>query len=75
MNANCVIFMTKHQNQFSHGLTDHQFVVMTITPVQSKMLVKMDTVWVPNTAVKYPIHSPVVYRVLNVLVMERVGIS
>jgi hypothetical protein len=74
MNANGVTYMITHPNQFSHGQTDHQLFAMIITPAQSKTSVKMATVWVPNTAVKHPIRSPVVYRVLNALVMGHVEI-
>jgi hypothetical protein len=73
MNVNGATYMTKHPNQFSHGLTNRQLFAMITTPVQSKISVKMATVWVPSTAVKHPIRSPVVYRLLNVLVMEHVG--
>jgi hypothetical protein len=75
MNVNCATYMTKHPNQFSHGLTDGQSHAMIVTPVQSKMFVKMAAVWEPYTVVKYRIRSPVVCRVLNALVMEGVSTS
>ena len=68
-----MIYTKIHQNQFSHGLTDHPVSVMITTLVRSKTPVEMGTVWVQNTVVKHLIRSPVVYRVLNALVMEHVG--
>ena len=72
MNANGVTSMTKHQDQFMHGLTDLQFPAMITTPVQSKITVKMATVLVAHTAANYRTRSPVVYSVLNAMVMEHV---
>ena len=68
-------FMTVRQNQILHGATAHQLLVMITTHVQSKISVKMASVWALNTAVKLRIHTPVVCRVQSVMVMEHVELS
>ena len=75
MNVNGVTFMTVRRNQILHGPTAHQLLVMITTRVQSKICVKMASVWASNTPVKLRIHSPVVYRVQSVMVMEHVELS
>ena len=64
--------MTKHQDQYMHGPTDRLYLAMTTTPVQSKISVKMATALVAHTAANHRIRNPVVYSVLNAMVMVHV---
>ena len=67
--------MTTYPNQFSVGLIDHQLFAMIAMPVQSKTSVVTASAWVSNTLVKNSIRSPVVFKVLNALAMDRAGLS
>ena len=67
--------MTTYPNQFSVGLIDHQLLAMIAMPVQSKTSVVTASAWVSNTLVKNSILSPVVFKVLNALAMDRAGLS
>ena len=67
--------MTTYPNQFLVGLIDHQLFAMTAMPVQSKTSVIAASAWVSNTVVKNSTLSPVVFKVLNALAMDRAGLS
>ena len=67
--------MTAYPNKFSVGLIDHQLFAMTAMHVQSKTSVIAASAWVSNTVVKSSIRSPVVFKVLNALAMDRAGLS
>ena len=74
MIANGVTSMILRRSQILGGPTAHQLLVMITTHVQSKISVKMVSVWVPNTPVERRIRSLVAYRVQNVMVTEHVEI-